>query len=203
MAENEKDSRSKESYFKYIPERDAYVEMVYDQTTGKFTETTSILTVEKVRKAKRNVLQEPLRESQIKQAQRISKSAAEAAKNLKVSYATYKKYAKMYGIFEDLINQHGNGISKGGMGRILKTPLQDIFDGKKPNYSKQKLKRRLISEGVKEEKCENCGFCEHRLIDYKVPLLLDFIDGNNKNLSYENLRFLCYNCSYLLNGNLT
>lgn len=192
-----------ESYFKYIPERDAYVEMKYDPVTGKFTETKDVLTVKKVRQAKRNIQREPLRESQIKQAQRISKSATEAAKNLKVTYATYKKYAKLYGIFEDLKNPHGFGVSKGrAVNKKNKAILEDIFDGKHPNYPISKIKRRLISEAYKEEKCENCGFCERRVIDYKVPLILDFVDGDKKNFKYENLRFLCYNCSFLINGNL-
>ena len=36
-----------------------------------------------------------------------------------------------------------------------------------------------------------------------TPLVLDFIDGDRKNHLYENLRMLCFNCSFLINGNLT
>jgi hypothetical protein len=32
---------------------------------------------------------------------------------------------------------------------------------------------------------------------------LDFEDGNRKNHLYDNLRMLCFNCSFLINGNLT
>ena len=53
------------------------------------------------------------------------------------------------------------------------------------------------------EKCNNCGFEEKRLTDGKVPLVLDFIDGDRKNHEYENLRMLCFNCSFLINGNLS
>ena len=53
------------------------------------------------------------------------------------------------------------------------------------------------------EKCNCCGFEEKRLTDGKVPLVLDFKDGDRKNHKYDNLRMLCFNCSFLLNGNLT
>jgi dihydroorotase-like cyclic amidohydrolase len=44
---------------------------------------------------------------------------------------------------------------------------------------------------------------EKRITDGKVPLVLDFTDGNRCNHKYDNLRMLCFNCSFLLNGNLT
>ena len=34
-------------------------------------------------------------------------------------------------------------------------------------------------------------------------LVLDFLDGNRTNHAYDNLRMLCFNCSFLINGNLT
>ena len=51
---------------------------------------------------KRGLGAQPILESQIKAAQEKSKSARQAAKTLGISYNTYKKYAKLYGIFEDL-----------------------------------------------------------------------------------------------------
>ena len=51
------------------------------------------------------------------------------------------------------------------------------------------------------EKCNECGFEEKRLTDGKVPLVLDFEDGDRKIIN-ENLRMLCFNCSFLINGNL-
>jgi hypothetical protein len=42
-----------------------------------------------------------------------------------------------------------------------------------------------------------CGFSEKRLTDSKMPLLLVFQDGNMKNHKLENLKILCYNCSFL------
>ena len=61
---------------------------------------------------KRGLGAQPILESQIKAAQEKSKSARQAAKTLGISYNTYKKYAKLYGIFEDLKNPYGVGIQR-------------------------------------------------------------------------------------------
>jgi len=194
-------TNSTDTYFKYNSKKDTYVEMIYDAETKTFIEA-STTTSKPTKRTKRTFTTEPLFENQIKQAQRISKSAAEAARNLKVSYNTYKKYAKMYGIFDNLKNPDGHGIRKGGIGVMNLYNMDDIFNGKYPRYAVWKLKRRLLNGGYMEEKCSNCGFCERRIIDYKVPLILDFIDADRKNFKYDNLRMLCYNCSFLINGDI-
>ena len=48
-----------------------------------------------------------------------------------------------------------------------------------------------------EEKCSKCGFSERRIKDTKVPVILNFKDGDKKNWHLDNLEFLCYNCSFL------
>jgi hypothetical protein len=154
------------------------------------------------RRLKRGVGARPLLESEIKEAQRNSRSAAEAARNLGVCFNTYKKYAKLYGIFDNLLNPRGIGIVKGGTIKGESRSLDAILNNEHPNYPAWKLKQRLISHGYMEEKCANCGFNEKRILDFRVPLVLDFMDGDRKNYSFDNLRFLCFNCSYLINGNL-
>ena len=146
---------------------------------------------------------QPLMETEIREAQQVAKSAAEAARILGVSYNTYKKYAKQYGIFDELKNPEGFGIRKGSGRTSYYTPLDDILNGKYPDYPVWKLKRRLLLNGYMEEKCSVCGFNEKRLTDHKVPLILDFIDGNRRNHDYDNLRMLCFNCYFLIVGNLT
>ena len=54
---------------------------------------------------------------------------------------------------------------------------------------------------IKEE-CNCCEFNERRVLDYKVPLILNFKDGNKKNWKLENLEALCYNCYFLNIGNV-
>jgi hypothetical protein len=151
----------------------------------------------------RGRLKKPLLESEIRNVQQIAKSAAEAARLLEVSYNTYKKYAKLYGIFEDLKNPHGYGIFKGSSASSFTKPLDEIIEGKHPTYPVWKLKRRLLLSGYMEEKCSCCGFSEKRLTDHRVPLILDFIDDDRTNHKYENLQMLCFNCAFLTRGNLS
>ena len=152
---------------------------------------------------KRGLGARPLLESEIKDIQSKSRSAAEAARLFGVSYNTYKKYARLYGIFEDLKNPSGLGIKKGSHISHGQHSLDDILEGKHPNYPVWKLKKRLLLNAYLQEKCNNCGFEERRVTDHRVPLVLDFLDGNRKNFKYDNLRMLCFNCSFLINGNLT
>jgi hypothetical protein len=154
-------------------------------------------------RSKRGLGAKPILESEIKEVQQKARSAAEAARMLGVTYNTYKKYAKLYGIFDDLKNQHGIGIRKGTNPNSLAHSLDEILRGKHPNYPVWKLKQRLLSNGYLLEKCNNCGFEERRVTDYRVPLVLDFLDDDKTNHRYDNLRMLCFNCSFLIRGNLT
>ncbi len=168
-----------------------------------FDPTKDLSQAGKQRRMKRGLGAKPLLESEIKDAQKKARSAMEAARLLGVSYNTYKKYARKYGIFEDLKNPDGTGIRKGYNIKRGKYSLDDIIAGKYPDYPIWKLKSRLLLNGYMLEKCNNCGFEEKRLTDGKVPLVLDFKDGDRKNHKYDNLQMLCFNCSFLINGNLT
>ena len=154
-------------------------------------------------RTKRGLGARPLLESEIKEVQLKARSAAEAARLLGVSYNTYKKNAKEYGVFEELKTPHGIGIRKGTNPGTLAHSLDDILAGKYPEYPVWKLKKRLLNNGYLLEKCNNCGFEERRVTDFRVPLVLDFLDGDRCNHKYDNLRMLCFNCSFLINGNLT
>ena len=74
--------------------------------------------------------------------------------------------------------------------RIAKK-LEDIMT-KDSNYQSYKLLHRLISEGVKEWKCECCGLTEWN--GQPIPLELHHIDGDRSNNTKENLQILCANC---------
>ena len=145
----------------------------------------------------------PLLQAQIEAAMSSTNSNAEAARYLRVSYDTYKKYAKLYKdsdgivLFEKHKNQQGKGISKLNKGEGAKYPLSEILEGKHPSYPPSRLKRRVIRECILEEKCSSCGFEERRITDLSVPLLLDHKDGDTTNHKRDNLRLICYNCFYL------
>lgn len=154
-------------------------------------------------RGKRGMGAKPLLEWEIKDVQKKARSAAEAARILGVSYNTYKKWSKLYGIFEDLKNPSGIGIRKVNPNTGEFHKLDDILNGQYPNYPIWKLKRRLLLGGYMKEECCNCGYCERRITDHRVPLILDFLDGNRKNHKYENMRMLCFNCYFLIVGNIT
>jgi len=140
-------------------------------------------------------LARPLMESEIKEAQEHEKTANGCARYLGISYKSYRKWAKYYGIFK--INPWKKGDRKYYWApNTGKYPLNQILEGKFPDYSIHRLKDKLIRSGIKKPKCENCGFSERRITDNKMPILLNFKDGNEKNHLLENIQVLCYNCMF-------
>jgi len=146
-----------------------------------------------------------LSKEDIIRAQKMTRSNMAAARYLHVSYNHYKKYAKMYKddngntLLEAHMNQEGKGIPKFLTNGGKEPPLIDLIEGRLPveHFDAKKIKQRLIFEGLVEEVCANCGFSERRVTDTKVPVILNFKDGNKKNYHLDNLEFLCYNCSFL------
>jgi hypothetical protein len=149
---------------------------------------------------KRGLGARPILESQIRAAQEKSRSALEASRTLGISYNTYKKYAKLYGIFEDLKNPYGIGIERKVSIRNTKYHIDDLIDGKHLKYPLHKFKNKLFASGYVPKVCGSCGFSEERITDGKMPLLIDFLDGNLNNRKLDNIRPLCYNCFFLLVG---
>lgn len=137
----------------------------------------------------------PILESEIVAAQYGSKSANQAAKRLGVSYPTYRKYAKLYGK-HTLLNPTAVGIKKMYSPHKGKYPIDDLLAGKHPDHPLYKIKDKLIRAGLKKPQCEQCGYCERRITDQKIPLLLIFDDGNILNRDLNNMKVWCYNCSF-------
>jgi len=144
----------------------------------------------------------PLTQSEIEEALEKSESARKAAKRLGVTYATFKKYARIYGVHKtpgwpikkkDPSEKKTRGPINPHKGKY---PIEDIIQGKWPDFPVHRLKDKLIRSGIKKAECEQCGFSERRITDGKIPLLLNFEDGNNKNHLLDNMRLLCYNCTF-------
>ena len=55
-----------------------------------------------------------------------------------------------------------------------------------------KLRIKLLTEGLKENKCEICGIT--KWLGKPIVCQLHHIDGNNQNNNLENLQILCPNC---------
>jgi hypothetical protein len=140
----------------------------------------------------------------LKDAVDKTRSFHEAARYLNVCYNTFKKYAKLYNVWiEGGKNPSGKGIPKmrAGVRRELKDVLAGKFNGKRLNPTR--LRDQLIQEmSLGEEKCSNCGYEERRIADGRVPLLIGYEDGDRTNYKIENLSLLCYNCAFVMGGNL-
>mgnify|MGYP001121544382 CR=1 FL=1 len=147
-----------------------------------------------------------LKKEDIERAIKMTRSNRAAARYLHVSFTHYKKYAKTYTdeetgltLYETHKNQAGKGIPKFLSNGGKEPPILDLINGIVPveHFDPKKIKQRLIFEALIEEKCAHCGFSERRVLDTKVPIILQHKDGNKKNWNLENLEFLCYNCSFL------
>lgn len=152
-----------------------------------------------------------LTKDHILQAQKVTRSNRAAARNLHVSYQHYKMYAEMYKdeatgktLYETHANPSGKGIPKFLRIDGKEPALLDVLEGRIPveHFTPEKIKDRIIREGLIEEKCCRCGFNEKRVLDLRAPLILYFKDGNKRNYSLRNIDFLCYNCYFLYIGNI-
>lgn len=142
------------------------------------------------------------------------RSAGECARFLNVHYNTFKKYAQSFVDFEtgktlfELSKEtyQTKLPEKKRRSKSLirqRDTVERIITNQTKNYLGLRLMDDLIYYGLLEECCHNCQYSERRIIDYKMPLILDFIDGDEKNGSLDNLRFLCYNCYFQIVGNLS
>jgi hypothetical protein len=133
--------------------------------------------------------------TEIQEANDKSVNAAGAARYLNCNEKTYKKYAKMYGLYFPKPNVKGKrNLYDPERGKY---PLSEILAGKHPNVSPFKIKDKLIRSGKKAPVCEQCGYSERRITDNKVPLLLNFLDDNPKNHVLENMKLYCFNCTFM------
>ena len=73
-------------------------------------------------------------------------------------------------------------------------PIEDYLSNEYPIQS-DRLRRRLINEGVLERRCSCCKL--DIWMGHRIPLELDHIDGNHQNNALKNVRLLCPNCHSL------
>ena len=126
-----------------------------------------------------------------------TQSMSQAAIYLGVSYNTFTKYAKQYGLFKPL--KSSKGIRKSHNGQFTHD-IKAILEGKNPNpYREQTLLSKAIKEGYIAPCCSNCNqdFSQYNMRK-DPPLILDFLDKNPQNTKLDNLRVLCFNCIYTL-----
>lgn len=149
------------------------------------------------KKTKRGKGYRPILQSEIEEVQKKSPFAAAHARMLGISMMTYRKYAKMYGIY----NPKPNALGKRNMFDPSrgKYPLEKILSGElngNPQLSDWKVRDKIIRGGVVPLRCNICGYDKRRIGDNKLALLLDHKDGVETNYKIDNLQLLCYNCTF-------
>lgn len=92
------------------------------------------------------------------------------------------------------IEYNGNSSLKGfTLIRKNYIPAEQYIQGNSVKSSV--LRDKLIKEGIKERKCEQCGLSEW--FNQELSLELHHIDGNHYNNELTNLQILCPNCHSL------
>ena len=135
--------------------------------------------------------------SQLENIVRDSLSTAEVCRKLNIrpvggNYKTIKKYIKIFNIDNSHFTGQGWNCGENYKHFGKKFTLDEILIENSSYSNSWSLKRKLIENGIKEDKCEECGIIEWN--SKKISLHLDHINGNNLDNRLENLRILCPNC---------
>jgi hypothetical protein len=110
------------------------------------------------------------------------------------NYRTLKRFIKSNNI--DISHFKGMGWNSGDTKKTCNPakPLSELLNKDTP-YASDRLKKRLIAEGLKTHRCESCNMTEW--LGNPIPIELDHIDGDHDNNELSNLRILCPNCHAL------
>jgi hypothetical protein len=135
-------------------------------------------------------------EQQLRQAISDSSSMRQVLLKLNVApyggnYAVLRKAIKVFKLNIDHFTGQGWRKNKKF---VPKRPIEEYLENKFPIQS-NKLRKRLLKEGVFDYMCSDCGSKTWK--KQPIPLELDHIDGNNNNNRLSNLRLLCPNCHAL------
>ena len=117
-----------------------------------------------------------------------NKSKAFISKQLGCKQETLNRYLDKFGVQYNG-NQSGIGTKK-SKDKTYKTLEEYLKYSKNPQTNK--IRTRLIEEGIKEPFCECCGRWYWR--GKEIPLEVHHIDGNRFNNKISNFQLLCPNC---------
>lgn len=119
-------------------------------------------------------------------------SKAFMCRELKCKPDTLNSYLKQMGI-EYAGNMGGKGIKTDPKYKTAEEYIQSSC------VKSHILKQKLIRDGIKENKCEICGYSEW--LGQPIPLELHHKDGNHYNNNLDNLQVICPNCHALQPNN--
>lgn len=133
-------------------------------------------------------------DDQMRAALQTSETISDVLKKLRLTvrpgnYSTVHNFVQQHNISIS----HMTGKKCGRGNRNISGPLESVLV-KNSTYSRAALKRRLIRDGILEQKCDICGqlpvWHGHPLI-----MILDHVNGVNNDNCLSNLRLLCPNCN--------
>jgi hypothetical protein len=137
-------------------------------------------------------------EAELRRAVVESKSIAAVLRSLGLkvggaNYRTINRYLTTLAL--DISHWTGQGHRRGSITPVRKPCVlaQVLVKGSRVNSDR--LRRRLLREGVLDAFCASCGL--RKWFDRPIPLELDHIDGDSENNELLNLRLLCPNCHAL------
>lgn len=157
-------------------------------------------------------LRQRLSEGIIRYAYENTNSNIAAVRLLGVDRRTLKKYASRIidsetglSLWEMQKQKPGYKVKrtkpkKPTIRRKYKYKLSEILAGRRVNYDKKSVLKRLIYGGYFPEECQRCGYCEKRVLDDTVPLTISFKDGDRHNFHMDNIEIICLNCFYQYYG---
>lgn len=127
------------------------------------------------------------RQSDIERWVRDGRTKAYMAKELRCKPETLNSYLKTMDI-----QYSGTKGWKRGHARVPNEYIPASEYVKCKNVRSHILRNKLLSEGIKECKCECCGLSEW--MGEEIPLELHHKDGDHYNNDFDNLEILCPNC---------
>ena len=125
-----------------------------------------------------------------------SKSIADVCRAIGIkpiggNYKTIHNYIKLYELDDSHFTGAGWNVGERYTKVVEPKSLSDILV-KDSSYQSAKLRKRLIKEGYKESKCEQCKLTLWN--ECPIALELHHMNGNNRDNRLENLQILCCNC---------
>lgn len=107
-------------------------------------------------------------------------------------HRSIKSHIRRLGLNTDHFLGQGWARGRTPATRFQSQPLEEILVRDSNYTSTSGLRKRLISAGLKQPRCENCG--RDTWLDQPLSLALDHINGDTRDNRLENLRILCPNC---------